>query len=86
MLGIQQRCRMSLPLRLIFCLAAFSWIVTWSRDSGAQTWDAHFHHGMEAMEERQWERAAEHLKAALAEAERVGPAASRLRVEHVAVP
>lgn len=42
--------------------------------SDAQTWDTHYRRGVKAMEKRDWDKAAEHFSAALAEAERIGPA------------
>ena len=42
--------------------------------SDAQTWDTHYRRGVKAMEKQDWDKAAEHFSAALAEAERIGPA------------
>lgn len=43
-------------------------------DGEAQTWDAHYRRGVKAMEKKEWDKAAVHFKAALEEAERIGPA------------
>ena len=42
--------------------------------SDAQTWDTHYRRGVKAVEKQDWDKAAEHFSAALAEAERIGPA------------